>query len=68
MYASVLSSGYRDFLPSQTPDSYENFGHVTEKASQWVADQSDVSIKHIQAVFVKKKGKTGLRLHTENIH
>ena len=47
---------YQDFLPTHTQDTHENFTFVMDKAARWAAEQTDISLSYMQAVFIKKKG------------
>ena len=54
-------SGIKDFLPTHTQDTHENFTFVMDKAARWAAEQTDISLSNMQAVFIKKKGIIFLR-------
>ena len=55
-HAFHLSQGIKDFLPTHTQDSHENFTLVMDRAARWAAEQTDISLSNMQAVFIKKKG------------
>ena len=72
MFLKLLNRlGIKDFLPTHTQDTHENFTFVMDKAARWAAEQTDISLSYMQAVFIKKKGNIFLRFQaydSENIY
>ena len=46
--------GVKNFVPHPTPDGYEPFSQLIEKANLWLKDQTDIRLTNMQSILVQK--------------
>ena len=46
--------GVKNFVPDPTPDGYEPFSQLIEKANLWLKDQTDIRLTNMQSLLVQK--------------
>ena len=60
----LFLSGFEDFVPEDMKNGYEPYYALSQRAFQWISQKSDIRVKNLQSVFVRKTGKIFMAIRT----